>query len=272
MKKMSLLYKITFSAILVAVSTILSRFFAIPLYSIGIPFIKISLATSVIIFASFYLGPVFGCIVGFLEDLLGSLLVQQGGAYNPIYSISVVLGGLMPYFLYKLFNLIKIEKKFPLTLTISLTLVSTFITVFCFHPSLGYVKSGGTKFEFELWLKILLTSISWVLSILFVIGLFLIKKYAKNLKINKYYNINVIATSIFLTYILFKVPASSLVFFLMAHEAGFIYFLIIFGSRLLTSFLTAFIDLIINIVALNVSLRFNFKGSLIPKTYLEVNE
>ena len=58
----------------------------------------------------------------------------------------------------------------------------------------------------------------------------------------------------------------------MAHEAGFIYFLIIFGSRLLTSFLTAFIDLIINIVALNVSLRFNFKGSLIPKTYLEVTE
>ena len=52
-------------------------------------------------------------------------------------------------------------------------------------------------------------------------------------------------SNVFLTYILFKVPASSLVFFLMAHEAGFIYFLIIFGSRLLTSFLTAFIDLII---------------------------
>ncbi len=272
MKKMSLLYKITFSAILVAVSTILSRFFSIPLYSIGIPFVKISLATSVIMFASFYLGPVFGFIVGFLEDLLGSLIVQQGGAYNPIYSISVVLGGLMPYFLYKLFNLIKLEKKFPLTLTISLTLVSTFITIFCFHPSLGYVKSGGTIITFDTWLKVLLTTLSWGLSIAFVIGLFFIKKYAKNLKINKYYNINVIATSIFLTYILFKVPASSLVFYLMAHEAGFVYFLIIFGSRLLSAFLTAFVDLVINVAALNVSLRFSFKGSLIPKTYLEANE
>ena len=272
MKKMSIIYKITFSAILIAIAVILSRFLSIPLTYIGIPYLKISLATGVIMFASFYLGPVYGAIVAFGEDLLGSLILQQGGSYNPLYSIAIVLGGITPFFIYKLVNLIKLENRFPLTLTIILTLVSSFITFYCFYPSLGYIKSGSTIYNFDLWLKILLTCLSWGLSILFLIFVILIKKKWSNLKLNKYYNIYVIATAIFLTYALFKVPVSSLVFYFMTKEAGgFSYFLIIFGSRMLTSFLTAFIDLIINAVALNVSLRFNYKGSLLKNDLLEEN-
>jgi uncharacterized membrane protein len=53
MKKMSILFKITFSSILLAIAVILSRFLSIPLYSVGLPFIKISLTSSVVMFGSF---------------------------------------------------------------------------------------------------------------------------------------------------------------------------------------------------------------------------
>jgi len=269
MKKMSQIYKIIFSAILIAISIILSRAFSINLYVIGIPFVKISFATGVIMFGSFYLGPIYGLIIAICEDIIGSLILQQGGSYNPVYTISVALGGLMPFLIYKVVDLIKIEKKFPLTLTISLTLISTFITLFCFLPNLGYIKSGSTIYTFSLWLKILLTSISWGLSILYIVLLLIIKNKRKKLKINNFYNINALSSSIFLTYALFKVPVSSLVFYLMGYEAGFIYFVVIFASRLLTSFLTAFIDLIFNVIALNISLNFSFKGSLLSKKLIK---
>jgi len=269
MKNLSIVYKITCSAILVAISLVLSRFLAIPLYTVGIPFIKISLATSLIMFSSFYLGPIYGAIIGFSEDLLGSLLVAQGGFYNPLYSISVVLGGLMPYFIYKLTNLIKIEKKFPLILTIVLALISSFITFYCFYPSLGYIKSGSNTYIFDDWLKIILTCLSWGLSSLLIVGCFIIKKYFKNLKFNMFYNIFSISTSIFLTYLIFKVPVSSAVFTLLnGSDATIEYFFIVLVSRLLTAFFTAFIDIIINVILLNVSLLFNYKGALLKENGL----
>lgn len=260
---MNILFKISFSAVLMAVALILSRFLSLPLYIFGLNFLKISLATGIVMFASFYLGPVFGMIVGAGEDILGSLIFPQGGAYNPLFTISVVLGGLIPYFAYKLINSSKIDRKYPFILSFVLAAVCIFVTYFMLTND--SIKYFGKTYNFELWQKIVISFLSWFLSIVFVLILLIIRRRFKNKKINNYYNVYSIGTSVLLTYMLFKVPVSSLIFSILYSYD----FLIIFGARLLIAFATSFIDILFIMAALNISLRFNVKGALIKNKHID---
>ena len=53
MRKMTLLHKISYSALFIALGVILSRFVSIPAL-FGLPFLKISFAPSAVMFSSFY--------------------------------------------------------------------------------------------------------------------------------------------------------------------------------------------------------------------------
>jgi ECF transporter S component (folate family) len=264
MKKMSILFKITFSSILLAIAVILSRFLSIPLYSIGLPFIKISLTSSVVMFGSFYLGPLYGLIIGAGQDFLGALIFPQGGAYNPLFTISAALCGLLPYYFYKLIDLTKIERKYPFVLGLILAMISAYLTYFMFsRDSIVYL---GHEYQFYLWVKILLTCFSWTLSALYIVLVIVLKGKFKKLDVMKYYNIGTIGTAIFLTYLV-RVPISTTVFCIYLNN-DFSLFSIIFGCRLLTSFILGFIDIIVIVIGLNVSLKFKYKGALIPKSEL----
>ena len=89
MKKMTILYKISFSALFIAIGIILSRIVALPSL-FGLPFLKVSLNPSIVMFSSFYLGPIWGLLVGTFCDIFGSLLIPQGGAFNPIFTINAL--------------------------------------------------------------------------------------------------------------------------------------------------------------------------------------
>ena len=106
MRKMNALYKISFSALFIALGVILSRFLSIN-YLFGLPFLKISFAPSIVMFASFYLGPIYGFIVGTAVDVLGALLYPIG-PFNPLFTIAASLTGLMPYLIYKFINITKV--------------------------------------------------------------------------------------------------------------------------------------------------------------------
>ncbi|HKL73249.1 MAG TPA: ECF transporter S component [Candidatus Onthovivens sp.] len=246
MKKMSLLHKISYGALFMALTIILSRFFALP-YFFGLPFLKVSLAPSVVIFSSFYLGPVFGAIVGFGSDLLGSLMFPQGGPYLPLYGIPATLAGLLPVLIYKVLKMSKIDNKLPISTGVILLALDIFVVLFMsLNDSINY---NGREYVFHDWIKISVITCFIALSIIFFIGLFLIKKYFKNGKVNKLYNIFAIAGAIYIMDFVFKIPISSAIgAFHFSYE-----FFIIFGVKILTGFISILIHIIIVLIALNIA-------------------
>jgi len=257
MRKMNLITKISFSSLFIALGIILSRFVSLPSL-FGLPFLKVGLTPSLVMFSAFYLGPLWGTIVGTFVDVFGSLLVPQGGAFNPLYTIPATLTGLAPFFMYKLFNN-KFEKKFPISLTIILLFLSTFLCLFFTLNDSFKSESGKKVYEIQNWLKWTIGVGSYALSILFILGVILIKNHFKNTKINKYYNIFTISTSVFLTYFVFKIPVSSLVkSFVLSYNFWFV-----FVVQALVGFLACFVHIILVTIALNVTTFFDLKGALV---------
>ena len=260
MRKQSLIYKICFSSLFIALTIILSRFFALP-GLFGFSFLKISLANSVVMFSSFYLGPIRGLIVGGASDVFGALLYPQGGAFNPLYTIPALFTGLCPFLFYKLLEIIKIDKKFPITLTFLLSLFSIFILIFFIFND--YVISGSKVYNFDLWMKIVFIVLGFGSSALYIVAVFIIKYKFKDKKVNQNYNICNLVTSMFLTYFIVKIPLGSLIqSFLLNYS-----FLFIFFIRLLAGFFSCIVHSIIVIIALNVSGLFNIRSAINEDNY-----
>lgn len=261
MRKMTALYKISYSALFIALGIILSRFLSIS-YLFGLPFLKISFAPSVVMFASFYLGPIYGFIVGTAVDVLGALLYPMG-AFNPLYTIAASLTGLIPFLAYRVINATKVENKFPFILTIILTALNIFVIWFMATHDVIYSESGRKTYELYPRIKWGLSSTFVVLSIAFVIGVIIIRKKFAGRKFNKYYNSFVIASSVYVTYFLFKIPVGSFVQSALLNYD----FMIVLTVRMLTGFLTSFVHIVIILIALDVSLRFNVEGALLSKPF-----
>ena len=248
MRKMSLLYKISYSALFIALGIILSRFISVPAL-FGLPFLKVSLANSVIMFSSFYLGPFFGFLVGTLVDTLGAVLFPTG-PYNPLFTIAASLTGLMPYLCYVFLRKTHIEDKFPIVSTILIVLLNVLLWVFFIFNDQIYSESGRTSYELYPWLKITIS-----------IALYLLNKKYKEKRFSRHYKINLIASSVFITYFIFKIPVGSAVqAFILEWE-----FLIILTVRMLTGFVTSFVHIFLISIALDVSLNFNVEGALLNK-------
>ncbi len=257
MRKMTIIHKIAYSALFIAIGIILSRVVSLP-NLFGLPFLKVSLNPSIVMFSSFYLGPVWGCLVGTCCDVFGALLIPQGGAFNPLFTIPAALTGLMPYLLYKMFNN-KFEKKYPISLVIILLLISTFITIYFSLNSSVHTESGKKEYVIEDWLKYTMIFGSFGLSIIYVIGVFLIKNKLRNAKINKYYNIYTIATAIFLTYFVFKIPISSLIkSFVLNWHFWFVYVV-----QSLVGFVSCFVHVLLVAIIINVTTFMDVKGALV---------
>ncbi len=257
MNKLSLLHKITYSALFIALGILLSRFLSLPAL-FGLPFLKVSLSVSVVIFSSLFLGPLWGALIGFLIDFFGAILVPQGGSYDFLYSIPAFLEGLLPYFIYKLFYKLKVDKKYPIVLSILILIFLSIVVIFTLtHDTFSYT-STSKKYEFTPTLKILICSLFSVLGIIYVLFMYLIfKKYKKN-NFNNSYRIYLIASSVLLTFLIIKIPLSSLI---LSYRLGYSYE-IIFGTRTLSGFLTSIVHTFLIIVMLDITLRLKKKGSI----------
>jgi len=263
MRKMTLMLKISYSALFIALGIILSRFVSLPSL-FGLPFLKVGLTPSLVMFSSLYLGPLWGAIVGTFADIFGAILVPQGGAFNPLYTIPATLTGLVPYFIYRIFDH-KSDKKAPISLSIILFLLSLFLTLFFTLNDSFPSESGNKIYIIENWLKWTIGVGSFAVSILFVVGVMLIRSKFKNAKINKYYNIYTIATSVFLTYFVFKIPISSIIkSFLLSYNFWFV-----FVIQSLVGFIACFVHIILITIALNVTTFFNVKGALIKEVKVD---
>lgn len=176
MIKTSLIQKITLSGLFLALTIIFTRILSIQNIPV-IPFVRISLGPALIILSSLFLGPISGMIVGAGSDILGIVLFPNSLGYsiNPLITLVYGLLGLLPGLLYLLIVKIKSPQKSFISIGITLFLLFVFVTIFLLMNN--EIVLFNKSYYFELWQKILIIVLSFVLSIITMICLYFTNKF-----------------------------------------------------------------------------------------------
>jgi len=134
--------RLTLSAILIALSVVLTRFgsFYIP----GASFIRIGFGSIPIIISSLVVGPVWGALVGAGADLIGALAFPVG-PYFFGYTIDAALQGALPFFVIYLF-----KGRYKRQGIAYLTLLIAFISIV---SAFSIKYSSYRSYELLLWLR-----------------------------------------------------------------------------------------------------------------------
>ncbi|MEG2018286.1 MAG: folate family ECF transporter S component [Clostridium sp.] len=88
-KKISVVKKVVYMAMFIAITDVLSRFL-----SIQLPFLKITFSFIPIALAAMIFGPVYGGLVAGIEDLIGAILFPTA-AFFPGFTLSAALVGVI---------------------------------------------------------------------------------------------------------------------------------------------------------------------------------
>lgn len=166
--------KITLSALFIALTIVASKF--LPISNVfSLPFLRISLGPTILIFASILLGPVYGAMTGLLSDLVGFIFDTTGYAYNPLFSLTYLLYGLLPGLLIFLLKRNKSSK--PIVQIISFLAINLFIIVF-FSMNDSIAPYGGKEYILDLTTKLIIILSSIGITILyFIIYIILYKRF-----------------------------------------------------------------------------------------------
>lgn len=138
----SLTQKICLSGLLIALVAILQKILAIN-YLAGLPFFRISFGgPALIIFASIFLGPFWGAIIGFTSDLFGYFVFDASSiVYKPQIGIIYLVLGFVSYFIFDAISKIKNHKVLITIETISFIIlflgVSSYI-IFVYECELAF--------------------------------------------------------------------------------------------------------------------------------------
>lgn len=173
--KLDATYKICLSGLLLALVIIFTRFLSIQNIPF-IPFVRISIGPSLIIFSSIFLGPIYGAIIGGVSDILGILLVPNslGFSINPWFTLVYTILGIVPYFVYKLFKKIKNDKLLFILFSAILFCLWVFVLVFTL------TNNVVSSHELVLYEKLLIIIGSFVLLLLVDLFILLLKKKQKD--------------------------------------------------------------------------------------------
>lgn len=147
--------KICLCGLFIAISMILNKVLAINYIPI-IPFLRISLGgPALIIFSSLLLGPIYGMLVGGFSDIFGYLIFDiKAFAYMPQITLTYILLGFIPSFLFSLVKNIKNKKIMLLSSIIPMFIILIFVSVyFIYNDSLTLY---GTTYNITLWMKIVI--------------------------------------------------------------------------------------------------------------------
>ena len=173
-------HRIVLAGLFIAMTTILQKVLAINYIPI-VPFLRISLGgPGLIIFSSIFLGPVYGMCIGAISDVLGYFILdpKMMGFLPQITAIYFVLGGLA-FFIFWLFKIIKND--LVLTIIEGVTFVGLLLFVTLFLILQPNLQLYGTTYTLELWQKILIPSVLFILlSGLFVSSILFNWKYKKD--------------------------------------------------------------------------------------------
>ncbi len=93
--KQTNLRTLIFCALLAALGAVFSAFWSIEIPGFGAKLVEISLAPVVVMLAGIFFGPLYGGMVGFVADTAGFFMGAQHGAYNPFFSVTMALFGII---------------------------------------------------------------------------------------------------------------------------------------------------------------------------------
>ena len=166
--------KITLSALFIALTIVVSKF--LPISNVfNLPFLRISLGPTLLIFASILLGPFYGALTGLLSDLVGFIFDTTGFAYNPLFSLTYLLYGLVPGLLVYLLQKNKSSK--PIIQIVSFVIINIFVICF-FSLNDVIAPYGGKEYVLDLTTKLIVIFSSLGITLLyFVLYIILYKKF-----------------------------------------------------------------------------------------------
>ena len=153
-----------------------------------IPFARLSFGSiALIIFSSIVLGPFYGMIIAGVADILGYFMFDMSSyGWFPQVTLTYVLMGLLPFFIYKLVKLIKKDKLVMIIEYSVFAVVLAIVTIFFITQSdidLGYKVHHLTTFD-----RIFYPLLSLLLFLVIVLTNYIINKKIKsdNLPVNIY--------------------------------------------------------------------------------------
>ena len=173
--------KICLTGLFIALVTILQKVIAIN-YIPVVPFVRLSLGgPALIIFASLFLGPVYGLMVGAASDLLGYFIFDpKTYSFFPQITAIYALLGFASYFVFIFVRRLKNEKLGFIIEVVSLAVLATGISLFFILNN--QVTLYSTTYNIETWQKIVIPVLLFALFGGLVLVLFLLKKKFNSFK------------------------------------------------------------------------------------------
>lgn len=184
---LSQVQKITFAGIFISLIIILQKVLAIN-YIPVVPFLRISLGgCALLIFASILLGPWYGLLIGVAEDLLGYLIFDpKSMSFFPQITAIYGLMGFVSYFIFMLVRQIKNKKvMFVIELTSFVSILTAVTLYLCLNNELNLYSS---TYQLELWQKITIPCVLFVLLTLLTICIIFTEKYFQKRKDSQIFN------------------------------------------------------------------------------------
>lgn len=182
---LSLTKKICLSGILMALIVIFNKVLAI---NYIIPFARISFGSiALIIFASIVLGPFYGAIIAGVADILGYFMFDMSSfGWFPQITMTYVLMGFLPFFVYKFVKLFKKDKIFMIVEYSIFALI--LVLVIIFFATQKEINLGYKVHPLSLFDRIFYPSLSALLFVVIIVFNYIINKKVKtdNLPVNIY--------------------------------------------------------------------------------------
>lgn len=167
--------KICLCGLFIALAMVLNKVLAINYIPI-IPFLRISLGgPAIIILSSLLLGPIYGMFVGGLSDIFGYIIFDiKSFPYMPPITLTYILLGFLPAFLFALVQHIKNKKAMLLSEIVPMVAIIAFVSIY-----LGCNSSltlYGTTYQINLWMKIVIPIVLLALFALIIVFTVLVDK------------------------------------------------------------------------------------------------
>lgn len=242
-----IIQKIALGGLFIALACIFNKVLAINYISI-VPFVRVSFGgIAIIIFAAYLLGPVYGLLIGGLQDILGYFIFDiKSYPWYPLITLTYVLLGFVTPIVFYLIKKIKNVNTSRIisysTLSILAVLLSTYIII-C-----DQAVVFSNTYNIYLWMKILFPILAFSLVIVLIIMCEVI--YKKQLKSNNKIDLNIfqIMFSVFILDLFVITLFGSL---MKALSFGLDLFMVILFCQLLTMFF----NVPFNSVFLNIILK-----------------
>ena len=176
MFKLTVLQRMTLTALMIAFYMVATRFIMVPVT----PAVRLSAGVAILIFSSITLGPISGAVIGVAGDLLGAVVSPYLGnvAINPLMTVSYGLMGAVPGLIMMLFRKVKAKDIiYSILFFMLLSVIAISLTVYT--STANEVELFNHVFKFNLAARIVIPIVAFILMGLFGLFTYLLNRRFK---------------------------------------------------------------------------------------------